>query len=116
MEGNEKINMWLMSHSSYFSPEHMAVVQEELAKLPENKANVLLSLQLKNPTTMLIIAIFLGSLGVDRFMLGDVGLGVAKLLTSGGCGIWTIIDAVTTLPRVREKNFQELMLALGLNK
>jgi TM2 domain-containing membrane protein YozV len=45
-------------------------------------------------TTALLISFFLGSVGLDRFYLGQTGLGIAKLLTLGGCGVWSLIDFI----------------------
>lgn len=42
----------------------------------------------------LILSIFFGSLGVDRFMMGQVGWGILKLITFGGFGIWWLIDVI----------------------
>jgi TM2 domain-containing membrane protein YozV len=44
--------------------------------------------------TILLISFFLGGLGIDRFMLGQTGLGIGKLLTFGGCGVWALIDFI----------------------
>jgi TM2 domain-containing membrane protein YozV len=45
-------------------------------------------------TTLLIISIFLGELGIDRFYVGKIGTGILKLVTVGGLGIWWLIDII----------------------
>jgi TM2 domain-containing membrane protein YozV len=49
---------------------------------------------MKSKTTALILSILLGGIGVDRFYLGYVGLGIVKLITGGGFGIWWLIDII----------------------
>jgi TM2 domain-containing membrane protein YozV len=49
----------------------------------------------KNYLVALLLSIFLGTLGIDRFYLGHVGLGVAKLLLSWATfGVWQLIDII----------------------
>lgn len=42
----------------------------------------------------LILCLFLGVAGGHRFYTGHTGIGIAQLLTLGGCGIWTLIDLI----------------------
>ena len=44
-----------------------------------------------------LLAMLLGSLGIDRFYLGKIGTGILKLITLGGFGIWALIDLILVL-------------------
>ena len=54
----------------------------------------------KNWMVAVVLSFFLGALGIDRFYLGYTGIGLAKLVTIGGLGVWALIDCVLIAVRV----------------
>lgn len=104
----QKVDMFIMSNAKFFESHQINVIRERLIALDDSKWGMISTVQLKDPTTSLIISILAGSLGIDRFVIGDTGLGVGKLLTCGGFGIWTIIDWFMIQGATREKNMQKL--------
>lgn len=106
---NEQSNMLLMTYSKYFPEENILMLKEKFETIDESKMSLMYSLQFKDPITALILSLVVGGLGIDRFYIGDTGLGIAKLLTCGGCGIWTIIDYFLIMKRTKEKNYEKLL-------
>ncbi|MEN0651940.1 MULTISPECIES: TM2 domain-containing protein [Hyphobacterium] len=77
--------------------------------IPEaNRNNFLTAFQAseKNPVLLFGFNIWLGALGIDRFLVGDIVAGVLKLITLGGFGIWQLIDCFLIGGRARDKNIQ----------
>lgn len=112
MDSN-KVEMYIATSGQKFPAERLMEIKQKLEQMDDNKFMVIQSMQLKDPMTLLIISLLAGSLGVDRFMLGETGLGVAKLLTGGGCGIWTIVDWFSVQNRTKQANYQAFMQFAG---
>jgi TM2 domain-containing membrane protein YozV len=77
-------------------PKKRKKVQTKREKT-SNKGNV-------NWVVTLIMSIFFGWFGVDRFIMGHIGLGILKLVTLGGCGIWWMVDVILIATKHQYKN------------
>jgi TM2 domain-containing membrane protein YozV len=104
----QKVDMFIMSNGKFFESHQISVIRDRLIALDDSKWVMLSTAQFKDPSMTLIISILAGSLGIDRFMIGDTGLGVGKLLTCGGFGIWAVIDWFQIQKATREKNMQKI--------
>ncbi|GHV02699.1 hypothetical protein FACS1894159_11640 [Bacteroidia bacterium] len=102
----QKIDFFLMSNADKFPPMAIPTIKDKLEKLDDDKLYLLQGGTLRNPTTILIIAILLGW---DRFFLEDIGLGILKVLTCYGFGIWGIIDMFTAMDRTRQFNYRKFI-------
>ena len=117
------INMLLMSCGKYFPSSRMPEVKQMLQQLGPDRAAQVMSMGFKDPMTALLLGIFLGSLGLDRFYIGDTTMGILKLVVFAitftvaclTCGvlfflpyIWPIIDLIFIMDATKEKNYQKL--------
>src|SRR5579859_8153788 len=108
----QKVDMYLMSNAKFFEGHQVTAVRDKLIAADDSKFVVLQASNLKDPTVILIVSLLAGALGIDRFMLGDTGLGIGKLLTCGGLGVWAIVDWFLVMGRARQVNFEKIMLNL----
>ena len=94
--------------------ESLPALQNMLANAPDAAFVSLSSVSLKSTPVTICLAFFLGGFGVDRFYIGDIGLGVVKLLL--GCapfGICPFVDIFVSYRKARKKNFENLSLILS---
>ncbi|MBL7796078.1 MAG: TM2 domain-containing protein [Saprospiraceae bacterium] len=108
----QKVDMFIMANGKFFEGHLIPQIRERLLQLDDSQWAMIQALQFKDPTTSLIVSLLGGNLGIDRFLIGDTGLGVGKLLTCGGLGIWAIIDWFMIMGATREKNMIRLQQSL----
>lgn len=107
-----KVDLFIMTHGKSFETHQLSYIREKLLALDDSQWIILQHVQIKDPVLSLIVSIVGGSLGIDRFLIGDTGIGIAKLLTCGGIGIWAIIDWFFIMDATRARNFTRLQAYL----
>jgi TM2 domain-containing membrane protein YozV len=100
------IDMFMSTSSKNFSKSQFGIIRNQLEKIDNNKFLAIQSQNYRSPLTMFLISFFFGWLGIDRFMIGSVGLGILKLLTAGGFGFLWFIDLFLISSTTKKKNFQ----------
>ena len=103
-----KVDLFIMTHAKSFETHQLSFLREKLLALDDSQWVILQSLNIKDPMLSLIVSIVGGHFGIDRFLIGDIGLGIGKLITCGGLGVWTVIDWFLIMDATRSKNFGKL--------
>lgn len=104
----QKVDMFIMSNAKFFESHHIPAIRERLISLDDSKWVMVSTIQFYDPTVSIVVSILAGGLGIDRFIIGDIGMGIGKLLTCGGLGIWYIVDLFLIMGATREKNMNKL--------
>ena len=105
-----KVDQFVMVNADKFPEFAVMRIREKLEKADDSKESMLIATPWKSPMTCFLLAFFLGGFGADRFYLGETGLGILKLLTCGGAGIWALIDLFTAFGRAKTYNLNRLQM------
>lgn len=108
------ISYFLAHNSGCFDDFHLPRIAEGLEMVPDEKAPLVLGADFKKPLHMLLVSLAGGAMGIDRFVLGQTGVGIAKLLTCGGMGIWTIVDFFLIMGETRAYNANKIIELINL--
>ena len=92
------------------TPEPSSVLTSTEA-LPDERFDEICNINFKNPTTTLICAFF-ALLAIDRFYLGQIGMGILKLLTFGFCMVGGILDIISAQKRTHAFNLRLLEMSI----
>jgi len=103
---------FLRLHARKFPARSLPLLQKRIRDAGDDSAVLLTGLSFRDPDTALLLSLFAGGLGLDRFYVGDAGLGVLKLLTCAGCGLWWLADLFLIRAAARQKNLETLLYYL----
>lgn len=105
---------FLAANLDKFPSNQVPLLKQRLNELDDDQTDFIYSTDLKNPQTALILSIFLGVFGVDRFYIGDTMLGILKFLFSWATfGIWVIIDWFLIQKACKRNNLKKVQSAIG---
>ncbi len=112
-----KVSQIILALNEKLDPQGLMIIKNVLEKVDDKNYDAIIASisGLKSPTTILIISIFLGQFGVDRFMTGRVGSGVCKLIFGWfTLGIWWLVDVIIAKKATYAYNLQTLQTALQM--
>lgn len=102
-----------MTYKDKLPKESLIPLKGKLENASDDVYDNLMLAPVNNPIIMLLISIFLGAFGVDRFILGDIGLGICKLIFGWlTFGIWPLIDIYFCYKKTLSKNLEAIEILI----
>lgn len=101
-----QIDFFIATNYNNFEPAALLHIKQMLEGMDEDQFLMVQTGAYRDPTLILVLAIFTG---LDRFFIDDVGMGVLKILTCGGFGIWWLVDICTAIERTKRYNYNRFM-------
>jgi len=102
---NSLYNSFVLNKSKMFKTIDLEQILEQMEGMNEKQLIAISGADYLDPTINLVVSILVGGLGVDRFLIGDVGAGIGKLLTGGGLGVWWLVDIFLIQNKTKDHNF-----------
>lgn len=109
------IASFMSENQKRFKSAELMGIRQKLTNLSEQQLMMLSSINFKDPTVAVVLSVFLGGMGIDRFYIGDIGAGVGKLLTLGGFGIWWLVDLFAISGKTKKNNSKDFNEAMVIN-
>lgn len=110
----ENIRACIQTLASKIPAEALPIIKLKLENADDRLAEILINYPYKSPMLILLLSIFFGGLGVDRFVLGDIGLGVCKLLFGWlTFYIWPFVDIFVCFRKAKTINLNNVMKILN---
>jgi TM2 domain-containing membrane protein YozV len=107
---------FILENQNKFNTVDLMIIKKALDKMSDQDLIMLNGVNFKDPTVALILSALVGGWGVDRFYIGDIGLGVLKLVTGGGLGVWWIVDLFVITGKTKENNINNFHEAIALQE
>lgn len=114
MDSKQFAETYLMANAQYFPNDKLPLIKDKLSKLPEDRQVAVQAISLKSPVITLILSLLFGGLSVDRFYLGNIGLGILKFISVFlviGV-VWVLLDIYFCYKKAKEINFNNVMAIL----
>lgn len=128
----QNAELFIQTKGKYFPADKIYTIREMLEKADDNKFNILNITPFKSTTTVVLFALFLGGLGIDRFITGSTGIGILKIVAGViyfitymaatanndlaalfiipvAIWIWFVVEIFTASKRTKNFNFQTFM-------